>query len=326
MVEPVAPDPRYPEIEPYAEGWLATTDGQRIHWETSGRPDGKPAVVFHGGPGSGIGPGMRRLFDPERYRIVQFDQRGCGRSTPSVTEPDVDLLVNTTDRLLDDIERLREHLGIDRWLVQGASWGSTLALAYVEAHPSRVTELIVWGVTTGRWLEFDWIFDGGASVLFPAEWERLVEALPAEERHGGIPAAYLRRLLDPDPAVHDGAALDWSRWESVTPDWPPSTEIDPMFDDPTFRLTYARLVTHYASHHGFLEDGALIRGAAALAGIPGAILHGRFDFAAPLGNAWTLHRAWPRADFTVIDAAGHHSTDAMRTALVAASDRYADPS
>ena len=268
MVEPAAPDPRYPEIEPYAEGWLATTDGQQIHWETSGRSDGKPAVVFHGGPGSGIGPGMRRLFDPERYRIVQFDQRGSGRSTPSAAEPDVDLSVNTTDRLLDDIERLREHLGIERWLVQGASWGSILALAYAEAYHPRVSELIVWGVTTGRWSEFDWIFDGGASVLFPAEWERLVEALPEEERQGGIPAAYLRRLLDPDPAIHDAAALDWARWESVTPDWPPVAEVDPMFEDPTFRLTYARLVTHYASHHGFLEDGALVRGAAALARDP----------------------------------------------------------
>ena len=308
----LATDPRYPEIEPYAEGWLATTDGQRIHWETSGRPDGKPAVVFHGGPGPGIGPGMRRLFDPDRYRIVQFDQRGCGRSTPSAAEPDVDLSVNTTDRLLDDIERLREHLGIERWLVQGASWGSILALAYAEAYRRTSQELIVWGVTTGRWSEFDWIFDGGASVFFPAEWERLSRPSPEEERTGrpgrrtcaGCSTRTRRstkRRRSTGPLGVGNARL-----AAVV------AEVDPMFEIRRSGSTYARLVTHYASHHGFLEDGALVRGAAALAGIPGAILHGRFDFAAPLGNAWTLHRAWPSAEFTVIDDAGHHSTDAMR--------------
>jgi proline iminopeptidase len=323
MVDDAPTDPRYPEIEPYAEGFLDTTDGQRIHWETSGSPDGKPAVVFHGGPGSGIGPWSRRLFDPVAFRIVQFDQRGCGLSTPSAGAPDADLSTNRTDRLLDDIERLREHLGIERWLVQGASWGSTLALAYAEAHPARVSELIVWGVTTGRWSEFDWVFGGGVSVLFPAEWERLVQALPELVPDREVPAAYQRLLFDPDPAVQAKAALDWCTFDSASPDWPPSTGLDEMYEDPAFRLVSARLVTHYASHYGFLEDDQLIRGASALSGIDGAIIQGRFDFAAPLGNAWTLHRAGPRAAFTVITDAGHHSNDAMRAALVAATDRFA---
>src|SRR3954454_1851087 len=322
MTEELRADPRYPPIEPYATGLLATTDGQQIHWETSGRPDGKPAVVVHGGPGTGLSASMRRLFDPDVYRIVQFDQRGAGRSTPSAQDPATDLTVNTTDRLIDDMEALRAHLGIDRWLIIGASWGSTLGLAYAEAHVDRVSELILWGVTTGRWSEFDWIFFGGAGVLLPAEWERLVESLPPESRAVDVPTAYHRLLEDPDPAVRDRAALAWCLWESATPDWPPSTDLDPAFEDPAYRYGYARVVTHYAMHRGFLEDDELVRGAAVLADTPGAICHGRFDFAPPLGNAWTLRRAGPRAAFTVIDDAGHHSTDAMRVALVAATDGF----
>ncbi len=267
---------------------------------------------------------MRRLFDPDRYRIVQFDQRGCGLSTPSVTEPDVDLSVNTTDRLLDDIERLREHLGIERWLVQGASWGSTLALAYAEAHPTHVSELIVWGVTTGRWSEFDWIFDGGASVFFPAEWERLLETLPPEERGPGVPAAFLRRLLDPDPAVHEAAAhrlvplgvgdtglatIDRHRPDVRRSDLP--ADVSPGSSPTTPATTASSRTGRWC--------GARRRWPASRA--PSSTVDST-SLRPSTTHGPCIEPGRP-AEFTVIDDAGHHSTDAMRRALVATTDRFA---
>jgi proline iminopeptidase len=254
----------YPEIEPYESGMLDVGDGDLVYWETCGDPRGKPAVVLHGGPGSGCSPRHRRLFDPNAYRIVLFDQRGCGRSTPHASEPDIDLASNTTSNLIADIERLRRHLGVDRWLVFGGSWGSTLALAYAERYPDKVTEMILWGVTTGRRKEFDWLFRGGVAVFFPEQWERLRDALPIDKRDDDIVEAYQELLHDPDPAVRRRAALAWCTWESATPVWPPASGLDDRFEDPAFAMAFARLVTHYVRHDAWLEDGSLLRGADAL--------------------------------------------------------------
>src|SRR5215475_3191724 len=208
----------YPEIEPYDRGMLGVGDGNLIYWEVCGNPCGKAAVVLHGGPGSGCSRWHRRLFNPAVYRIVLYDQRNCGRSTPHASDPDTDLSSNHTWNLVDDIERLRSHLNIDRWLVCGGSWGSTLALAYAEQHPERITEMILWGVTTGRPLEFDWSFRGGIAILFPAQWERLCQALPAPYRVGtDIVEAYAQALHDRDPAVRRLATTAWCTWESAAP-------------------------------------------------------------------------------------------------------------
>ena len=312
---------RYPEIEPYERGMLDVGDGNRAYWETSGNPAGKAAVVFHGGPGSGTSPGQRRYFDPKAYRIVLFDQRGSGRSTPHASEPGVDLSVNTTQHLLRDIEQLRAHLGIDDWLVFGGSWGSTLALAYAEAHSDRVSELMLWGVTTGRYSETDWIFRGGMSPLFPQQWERLVSAFPGAE--DDVIETYHRLLHDPDPEVCGRAAYEWCMWESATPDWPPATGLAEHFQDERFALAFARLVIHYVRNDLFLGDGRLFADAHLLADVPGAMVHGRWDLGAPLGNAWALKRAWPQAELVVVDDAGHSATPRSIGAIVEATDRYA---
>jgi proline iminopeptidase len=297
--------------------------GDRVYWEVCGNPDGKPAVVVHGGPGSGCSPWWRTLFDPSAYRIVLLDQRNCGRSTPHASAPDTDLARNTTANLVGDIELLRRHLEIDRWLVLGGSWGSTLALAYVESHPDRVSELVLFGVTTGRHSEIDWTFRGGIAALFPEQWDRLLAALPAADRNGDVVAAYHRLLNDPDPAVCRRAAHDWCLWESATPDWPPSDELAERFEDPAYALAFARIVTHYVRHGAFLEDGALLRNADVLADIPGILVNGRFDLQAPLGNAWALKRAWPRAELIVVDDAGHGASAGIDRELRRATDRFA---
>ena len=315
-----------PVIEPYQHGWLEVGDGDRMYWETCGDADGKPGVVVHGGPGSGCTPWHRALFDPAAYRLVLFDQRGCGRSTPHASEPDIDLTNNTTQNLVADMERLREHLDIDRWLVFGGSWGSTLALAYAEAHPDRVTEMLLWGITTGRRVETDWLFRGGVSILFPEPWDRLRAELPTAERDGDIVEAFSRMLHDADPAVRRRAALAWCTWESVTPAWPPTGELDERYTDPDFALAFSRLVTHYVRHDLFLEEGILLRDAHRLAEIPGVLVNGRFDLQAPLANAWELHRAWPRSELVIVDDAGHAGDDPSITeALIRATDRFASP-
>ena len=314
----------HPEIEPYQRGMLEVGDANRLFWETSGNPRGKPAIVVHGGPGSGCSTWDRRLFDPTAYRVVLFDQRGCGRSTPHASKPDVDLTSNTTQNLIADMELLRQHLEIDRWLVFGGSWGSTLALAYAEAHPDRVTEMILWGVTTGRRVEADWLFRGGVAVLFPEQWERLCAVVPAAERDGDIVEAYSRMLHDPDPDVRRRAALAWCTWESATPAWPPTTSLAERYADPDFALAFARLVTHYIRHDAFLEDGILLRNAHLLADIPGILVNGRFDLQAPIANAWELNRAWPRAELVIVENAGHLGDDpALSRELTRATDRFA---
>jgi proline iminopeptidase len=314
----------YPEVEPYASGMLEVGDGDLVYWETCGNPDGKPAVVLHGGPGSGCTPWHRRLFDPVAYRVVLFDQRGSGRSRPHASEPDTDLARNNTANLIADIELLRQHLEIESWLVLGGSWGSVLALAYAERHPDRVTEMIVFGVATGRREEFDWLFRGGVSVFFPEQWERLLSAVPAGELDGDVVEAYSRMLHDPDAAVRERAALEWCMWESATPAWPPTSGLLDRFADPAYRMAFARLVTHYVRHDAWLEDGSLLRDADSLADTPGVIVNGRFDFQSPIANAWQLHRAWPRANLVIVDDAGHAADDdGITTELIRATDRFA---
>jgi proline iminopeptidase len=314
---------RYPPIDPSAAGRLDVGDGHVMWWDVAGSPEGKPAVVLHGGPGSGSGAWQRELFDPAVYRVVEFDQRNCGRSRPHASEPDADLSANTTWHLVEDIERLRAHLSIDRWLVAGGSWGSVLALAYAERHPDRVTELIVWGAATGRRSEDDWLFRGGLARFFPEQWERLVDALPADRLGADVVETCAEQLYDPDPAVRARTALEWCRWESATPSWPPSNELEDRFRDPAFALAFARIVTHYVRHDAWIEDGALLRDAGAIAAIPGVIVQGRFDFQSPVGNAWALRRAWPGAELVVVDDAGHDSSaPGIVSAIVAATDRF----
>lgn len=312
----------YPEIEPFEQGMLPVGNGNLVCWETSGTPGGKPAVVFHGGPGSGASPWFRRLFDPSVYRVVLFDQRACGRSTPHASAPETDLATNNTANLIADSELLRERLGIERWLVLGGSWGSTLALAYAEAHPERVTELVLFGVTTGRRREFDWTFRGGMAVFFPEQWDRLRSAIPLAERDGDVVATYRRLLNDADPGVRRRAAEAWCLWESATSDWPPKTGLAARFREPAYAMAFARLVTHYVHHNGFVEDGISLRRADTLAQIPGVLVNGRFDLQAPIENAWVLRRVWPRADLVIVEAAGHAANEEIGRALVRASDRF----
>jgi len=303
---------------------LDVSDGDLVYWEKCGNPRGKPAIVLHGGPGSGCSDWHRRLFDPSAYCLVLFDQRGCGRSVPHASTPDADLTSNNLPNLISDIERLRQYLAVDGWLVFGGSWGSTLALAYAERNPKRVTEIILCGVTTGRRKEFDWLFRGGVAVLFPEEWDRLRAAVPAAERDDDIVEAYHRMLHDPDARVRERAAVAWCTWESATPAWPPTHGLSPRFSDPAFAMAYARLVTHYVRHDAWLEDGCLLRDAGSLADIPGVMVNGRFDLQAPIGWAWDLHGVWGRAELVIVDQAGHDASNAAITReLIRATDQFA---
>jgi proline iminopeptidase len=314
----------YPEIDPDDHGLLDVGAGHQIYWETCGNPTGKPALVLHGGPGSGCTPWHRRLFDPAACRVVLFDQRNCGRSTPPASAFETDLASNTTPNLIADIERLRERLAIESWLVLGGSWGSTLALAYAESFPRRVSELVLFGVTAGRRREDDWLFREGLAPLFPEQWARRRNALPEAEREGDVVAGYHRLLRDPDPGVRERAAREWCMWESATPDWPPRPGLAARFTDPQFAMTFARIVTHYVHHDQFLEDGILFRQIDALRDIPGILINGRFDLQSPLETAWLLDRMWPAAELVVVDGAGHSASSAGITAeLVRATDRFA---
>jgi proline iminopeptidase len=312
----------YPPIEPYEHGMLDVGDGNRVYWETCGNPAGKPALVLHGGPGSGAGPFWRRLFDPAAYRIVLFDQRGCGQSTPDAADPQTSLAANTTPHLIADIELLRQHLGIEEWLAIGGSWGVTLALAYAEQHSGRVSELVLFSVTNTTHREVEWVTRDMGRV-FPEEWARFCDAVPERERDGSLVEAYARMLDDADPAVRERAAREWCRWEDVHVSTHRGYRPDPRFEDPHFRLRFARLVTHYWRHAGFLEDGALLHGAGKLAGIPGVMVHGRMDISGPPDVAWRLAQVWPDAELVLIGEEGHGlSGDATTEALLAATDRF----
>ncbi|MGW9496437.1 prolyl aminopeptidase [Streptomyces prasinus] len=314
----------YPHIEPYDHGMLDVGDGNHVYWETCGNPHGKPALVLHGGPGGRVSPGLRRFFDPAAYRIVLLDQRGAGRSTPSAADHTTDMGVNTTAHLMADLERLRAHLGIERWLVWGASWGAVLGLRYAQTHPGVVTELVLTAVATGSDPEVV-LLTRGLGKFFPEAFERFVGELPAGERDGNLAAAYNRLLESPDPEVRERAAQAWTDWETATIPAPPGSVAS--FRDPVFRRGFARTVTHYWGNDHFLgegnDEGVVLRDAHLLKGIPGTLVQGSLDFGNLLGIVWRLRYAWPDAELTVVDEAGHDAGAAGNDALVAATDAYA---
>lgn len=308
----------YPEIEPYASGHLDTGDGHSIYWERVGTPGAKPAVFLHGGPGGGLSPNQRRAFDPARYDVLLFDQRGCGKSTPFAS-----LDNNTTWDLVADIERLREMIGVERWLVFGGSWGSTLALAYAETHPERATEIVLRGIFTLRRWELEWYYQKGASLLFPDKWERFVAPIPVAER-GDIMAAYRARLTGSDRTAQVAAAREWARWEGETITLLPDPDVSSAFYGEDYALAFARIENHYFVHAGWMEDGQLIRDAGKLRAIPAVIVQGRYDIACPPQIAWDLHRAWPEAEFHMVEGAGHAlSQPGILHHLIEATDRFA---
>lgn len=307
----------YPDIEPYASGMLQVSDLHQIYYEECGNPNGAPVVFLHGGPGGGTTPNMRRFFDPEAYRIVLFDQRGCGRSLPHAC-----LVDNTTWALVADIERLRTHLGIAQWQLFGGSWGSALALAYAETHPERVTALVLRGIFTLRRWELEWFYQHGTSALFPDHWAPYWELIPPAER-GDMIAAYYRRLTHPDRAVQLAAAKTWSIWEASTSHLHPDEAQINAFAVDDFALAFARIESHYFVNGGFFDrDAQLLEDAGRIAHLPGVIVQGRYDVICPLETAWALHQRWPKADFVVVPDAGHSAFEPGNVdQLVAATDR-----
>ena len=309
----------YPEIEPYEEGRLQVSELHSIHYELCGNPDGKPIVFLHGGPGGGIEPGHRRFFDPAKWRVALFDQRGCGKSAPYA-----ELRENTTWDLVSDIERLRERLGVERWTVFGGSWGSTLALAYAQTHPERCRALILRGIFTLRRKELLWFYQEGTSELFPDRFEAYLSPIPESER-GDLIAAYHKRLTSADDRVRLEAASAWSAWEGATSRLVPDAGMIEKYSDPKHAEAFARIECHYFVNKGFFEtDDQLLRGADKIRGIPGVIIHGQYDVVCPPTTAWELHKAWPEAEFKLIPACGHSvAEDGIRTALLDATDRFA---
>jgi proline iminopeptidase len=292
------------DIEPFSFGWLSTDGPHEIYYEECGAPRGKPAVILHGGPGGAVNPTMRRFFDPNKWRMALFDQRGCGRSRPNASLED-----NTTWSLIADIERLREHLGIEKWTVFGGSWGSTLALAYAIAHPDRVEGLVLRGIFLLTQKELSWFYQGGASMLFPDAWERFLAPIPVEER-GDLMAAYHRRLTHPDRRIQAEAAGAWSQWEGDTISLRGPEARPPKFNEEDFAIAFARIECHFFTNGGFFdEDGWILKNIDKIRHIPAWIVQGRFDVVTPLDSAWSLHRAWPEASFEIVWDAGHASTE-----------------
>jgi len=309
---------------------LDTGDGNFIYWETCGNPDGVPALVVHGGPGSGCSTRVRRSFNPERHRIILFDQRNCGRSTPPASDPAADMSLNTTEHLIRDMEQLREHLGVGKWLLRGGSWGVTLSLAYAERYPERVSGMILVSVTSTRRSELDWLYRG-AGRMFPEAWARFRDHVAAgnyrlptdtEPPIAGLLMSYSRLMEHPDPDVRARAAAEWVAWEdaviSMESNGTPGLYGNRVDDA---RLAFVRICAHYFAHDAFLEDGVLIREAGKLAGIPGVMVHGRSDLGGPVITAWELARAWPGAELVVIDDTGHTGSAVMQEALDSAGDR-----
>jgi proline iminopeptidase len=309
----------YPPIKPYATHRIPVDGIHELYAEECGNPRGIAAIFLHGGPGAGCEPGHRRFFNPEQYRILLFDQRGCGRSTPHA-----ELEANTTWDLVADMERIRQELDIDRWLVFGGSWGSTLALAYAQSHPEHVSALVVRGVFLCRDREIHWFYQEGASWAFPDLWEDFLAPIPEDER-GDLLHAYHSRLLGRNELVRMAAAKAWSTWEGRTATLLPNPNVEAFFADPHVALSLARIECHYFANHAFLQPGQLLRNADRMAGIPGTIVQGRYDLICPLRSAWELHGAWPRAELKIIPDAGHSAFEpGIRSALVAATDRFAD--
>ena len=312
----------YPEIEPFDSGTLPVSELHTLYYEQCGNPHGKPVVFLHGGPGAGCNPKCRRFFDPAVYRIVLFDQRGCGRSMPHA-----ELRENTTWDLVADIERLREHLRIAQWQVFGGSWGSTLALAYAEAHPDRVTELVLRGIFMLRRAELEWFYQGGCDMLYPDAWEQYLAAIP-EGEHGDLMQAYHRRLVSDDPAVRLAAARAWSVWEASTSFLQQNEAYIAASAGDEFALAFAGIENHYFVNGGFFErDDQLLRNADRLRDIPAVIVQGRHDVVCPMRSAWDLHRAWPQADLRIVPDAGHSAFEPGNVhELVNATDRFRERS
>jgi proline iminopeptidase len=308
----------YPSIEPFETGMLDVGDGHTLYWERCGTKGAKPVVFLHGGPGSGCSPAHRRQFDPAKYDILLFDQRGCGRSTPHAS-----LEANTTWHLVDDVERLRALMGVDAWMVFGGSWGSTLSLAYAQTHPERVTELVLRGIFLFDEYEIDWLYQEGASSLYPDGWEEFVSIIPQEER-GDLVEAYRKRLIGHDTAVQLEAAKAWSKWEGMTVTLLPSPEVIESFTEPDKAIAIARIENHYMINKGWLEEGQLLRGAEKLRGIPAVIVQGRHDCCTPPRAAWALHKVWPEAELQIVPDGGHlFSEPGVLDGLIRATDRFA---
>ena len=309
----------YPPVEPHASGVLDVTDGNRIYWEACGNPNGKPALALHGGPGSGCVPGMRRPFDPDVYQVILFDQRGCGRSTPHAGDPAVDLGANTTDHLIADIETLRGHVGINDWVIAGWSWGTTLALAYAQAHPQRVRAMALAAVTTTSPSDVAWV-TRDVGRLYPEAWAQFRDGLPEGQRDGSIVDGYARLLASPDPLVRDKAASDWCDWEESHV----NMRGNPRYADPRFRMCFARLVTHYWRHAAWRTEGELLGGVDRIAHIPAVLVHGRLDLSSPPDVAWRLAQAWPAATLRLVDGAGHSAAGKISDHVVAALDKFGE--
>ncbi|CAN1722539.1 putative proline iminopeptidase [Hyphomicrobium sp. 1Nfss2.1] len=314
---------QFPAIEPYVSGMLDVGDSHQIYWECSGNPAGEPALFLHGGPGTGCSPNQRRFFDPQIYRAVLIDQRGAGRSRPLASNLDADLSANTTAHLIADIEALRTLLCIDRWTILGLSWGTTLGLAYAQAHPHRVKAMVLGFVTTTSRSEVRWITED-VGRIFPEEWERFSEAMPDNLRHLPPVDAYAIMLADPDPIVRDKAALAWCNWEDAHVSLTPGHTRSPPFQDTEFRLRFARLVTHYWRNAAFLEEDQLIRDASKLSGIPGVLIHGRYDVSGPLVTAWKLHRQWKTSHLHILDDAGHGGGSQFMPLVIQSLSEFAD--
>ncbi|MEM6424703.1 MAG: prolyl aminopeptidase [Cyanobacteria bacterium P01_D01_bin.128] len=308
----------YPDIQPYRQGTLSVSDLHTLYFEESGNPDGKPVVFLHGGPGGGTLPLYRRFFDPQRWRIVLFDQRGCGKSTPHA-----ELRENTTWDLVADIEKLRSHLNISKWMVFGGSWGSTLALAYSQSHPERCSELILRGIFMLRPQEIQWFYQSGASFIFPDAWESYLAPIPEAER-GDLVNAYYQRLTSDDLTLRMTAAKAWAIWEGSTSKLMPDPNLLDKFGNAEFAAAFARIECHYFVNGGFFDPpDQLLQNIDRIRHIPAVIVQGRYDVVCPMQSAWELHRAWPEADFHVVAEAGHAATEpGILSALVTASDRF----
>lgn len=315
----------FPHIEPYDSGMLDVGDGTQVYWEQCGNPEGKPALVVHGGPGSGCSAGQRRSLDPGVYRVVLFDQRGCGRSLPHASDPATDMSVNTTEHLLRDMEYLRKSLGIEQWLLFGASWGSTLSLAYAQRYPDRVSEIVLVDVTTSSRAEIDWLYRGVAR-FFPEAWERFRLGVPESDRDGNLVAAYAKLMENPEQSVRQQAAADWCTWEDAvlsleqhgTPNQYASRPDDA-------RIAFVRICAHYVSHEAWLEDEQLLKSAGALEGIPAVLVHGRQDMSAPPDTAWKLAQLWCSARLHIVDDAGHKGNEYVQQLLNEAFDTFGSP-
>lgn len=311
--------PLYPEIEPYNQEFLKVSDIHTIYFEECGNPNGKPTLFIHGGPGGGIQPSYRQYFNPDKYRVILVDQRGCGKSTPFA-----ELRENTTQNLIEDFEKIRKKLNIDKWMLFGGSWGSTLGLAYAQAYPEVVTELVLRGIFLGREKELSWLYQHGASMVFPDMWEKYIEPIPVEQRKDFI-SAYHSILTGDDEKLKQKAAIAWSVWEASTSKLFVDKKSIDRYGEDKFSLAFARIECHYFKNKLFIEEAQLLNEAYKIKDIPGVIVQGRYDMVCPAVSAWDLHKVWPKAELDIIADAGHSiSEPGILEALVRATDKFTD--